>query len=63
MKYIAYWGDGYYQAPKLEMVDESFFTEEKNYSPENIEAIRNLEIHEIWVSDHPEEHYVIRVLD
>ena len=65
-KFICIWNPDTFEAQQevIQLHDITFFTEDKGYSKENIEAISNLEVGEVWIcDDYGTSHVVIRVVE
>ena len=58
--YLCFWGDGY-DEPGLQIHRLEDFTEDTGYSPEDIKKITNLKRNQIWNSDQPEQHFVVKI--
>jgi len=59
--YSAYWGIGYGE-PKCESLPLSWFTADRNYTPENWVKLRDMELGDkLDLSDGSGEHFVVRI--
>lgn len=61
-KYLCYWNTEDFKKGGIEVKDISFFTENNGYEKEDIKAITNLSIGEVWeYPEYKKSHIVIRV--